>query len=72
EWVYTGAEDRAWWSGMWADRTLAPGYAGRVRELGLADGKALEAVSAAWREWGNRPEGRFTVPHQEILCRRAA
>ncbi|MDH6223735.1 methyltransferase domain-containing protein [Streptomyces sp. MJP52] len=72
EWVYRDAEDRAWWSGMWADRTLAPGYADRVRELDLADAQALEAVAAAWREWGRLPQGRFTVPHREILCRRTA
>jgi hypothetical protein len=68
-WEYTSGEDRAWWGRMWADRTLAPAYAGRVRELGLADGPALEAVAAAWRKWAEEPEGRFTVPHGEILCR---
>jgi SAM-dependent methyltransferase len=72
EWVYTSTQDRAWWGGMWADRTQAPVYADRVRELGLADADALAEVSAAWREWGGLPEGSFTVPHGEILCRVAA
>jgi SAM-dependent methyltransferase len=71
EWVYDTVEDRAWWSTLWADRTLTPVYAGRVQELGFADEEALRAISAAWREWGRRPEGRFTVPHGEILCRAA-
>jgi SAM-dependent methyltransferase len=68
-WVYTSTEERAWWGAMWADRTLTPVYADRVRELGLADADALAEISAAWREWAVAPEGRFTVPHGEILCR---
>lgn len=69
EWVYTSAEERAWWGTMWAERTQAPVYADRVRELGLGGAEALTEIGAAWREWGARPEGRFTVPHGEILCR---
>ncbi|MET8576937.1 class I SAM-dependent methyltransferase [Streptomyces sp. NPDC005012] len=71
-WVYTSAEDRAWWGALWADRTLAPAYADRVRELAPADADGLSAISAAWCAWGTGPDGRFTVPHGEILCRRTA
>ncbi|WP_411152274.1 class I SAM-dependent methyltransferase [Streptomyces sp. A30] len=71
-WTFTTAEERAWWSGLWADRTLASAYAERAVEGGHATGERLRAVSAAWREWGQREDGWFCVLHGEILCRREA
>ncbi len=40
---------------------------GRARHPGQ-----LEAVAAAWREWGAREDGWFAVLHGEILCRKDA
>ncbi|MGX1304348.1 SAM-dependent methyltransferase [Streptomyces albogriseolus] len=62
-WTYSTAEERAWWSGLWADRTVASAYAERAVAGGHATRERLEAAAAAWREWG-RPGGR--------LVRRAA
>ncbi len=42
--------------GLWADRTVASAYAERATEGGHATTDRLRAVSAAWREWGERPE----------------
>ncbi|SME98711.1 class I SAM-dependent methyltransferase [Streptomyces sp. Amel2xC10] len=69
-WTFSTAEERAWWSGLWADRTLASAYAERATEGGHATGEQLEAVSRAWREWGEREDGWFCVLHGEILCRK--
>ncbi|WP_320773368.1 class I SAM-dependent methyltransferase [Streptomyces sp. CRN 30] len=69
-WTFATAEERAWWSGLWADRTLAPAYAGRATGGGHATPEGLRAVSEAWREWGRREDGWFSVLHGEILCRK--
>ncbi|EGX55543.1 UbiE family methyltransferase [Streptomyces zinciresistens K42] len=71
-WTFATDEERAWWSGLWAERTLASAYAARAAEGGHATAPDLEAVSAAWREWGRSPDGWFGVLHGEILCRKEA
>ncbi|MET9334598.1 methyltransferase domain-containing protein [Streptomyces cellulosae] len=68
-WTYSTAEERAWWSGLWADRTVASAYAERAVEGGHTTPAELQAVAAAWREWGAREDGWFAVLHGEILCR---
>lgn len=71
-WTFSTEEERAWWSGLWADRTLASAYAERATEGGHATAEDLQAVSEAWREWGRRGDGWFSVLHGEILCRKEA
>ncbi|MFE6170789.1 class I SAM-dependent methyltransferase [Streptomyces sp. NPDC056464] len=71
-WTFSTPDERAWWSGLWADRTLASAYAGRATRGGHATQDQLRAVSAAWREWGRRDDGWFSVLHGEILCRKEA
>ena len=70
-WTFADADAIAWWSGLWADRTLASAYTDRATEGGLASVEQLRAVSEAWREWGRQKDAWFTVPHGEILCRKA-
>ncbi|MEV0255739.1 class I SAM-dependent methyltransferase [Streptomyces sp. NPDC050732] len=69
-WCYSSADERAWWSGLWADRTLASTYAERAVSGGHVDAAGLRAVSAAWREWGGRQDAWFAVLHGEVLCRK--
>ncbi|MET7889354.1 class I SAM-dependent methyltransferase [Streptomyces avermitilis] len=69
-WTFATAEERGWWSGLWADRTLASAYAARATEGGHATTRRLRAVSEAWREWGRQEDGWFSVLHGEILCRK--
>ncbi|MGW4441721.1 class I SAM-dependent methyltransferase [Streptomyces sp. NPDC004100] len=69
-WTFATAEERAWWSGLWADRTLASAYADRAVGGGHASAEELRAVSRAWREWGRQEDGWFAVLHGEILCRK--
>jgi len=71
-WCFADAEERAWWSGLWADRTLASSYAERATEGGHATPEQLRAVSEAWREWGRQEDAWFSVLHGEILCRKPA
>jgi hypothetical protein len=69
-WTFSTPDERAWWSGLWADRTLASAYAERATEGGHATPEQLRAVSDAWRAWGEREDGWFSVLHGEILCRK--
>ncbi|KUL53106.1 class I SAM-dependent methyltransferase [Streptomyces sp. NRRL S-1521] len=69
-WCYASDDERAWWSGLWADRTVASAYAGRAVAGGHTDATGLDAVAAAWRTWGAEAEGWFAVLHGEILCRK--
>jgi ubiquinone/menaquinone biosynthesis C-methylase UbiE len=71
-WTFATAEERQWWSGLWADRTLASAYAERATEGGHATTEQLAAVSDAWRAWGRQEDGWFAVLHGEILCRKSA
>ncbi|MEV5432110.1 class I SAM-dependent methyltransferase [Streptomyces sp. NPDC052701] len=68
-WTFSAPDERAWWSGLWADRTVASDYARLAVEGGHATEETLRAVAAAWREWGGREDGWFGVLHGEILCR---
>lgn len=71
-WTFATPGERAWWSGLWADRTLASSYAERATQGGHATEEHLRAVAEAWREWGRREDGWFAVLHAEILCRKQA
>ncbi|MFC9259961.1 methyltransferase domain-containing protein [Streptomyces hydrogenans] len=68
-WCFATPDERAWWSGLWADRTTASSYAGLAVEGGHATRAGLEEISAAWRTWGTAEDAWFMVPHGEILCR---
>ncbi|MFI1398295.1 methyltransferase domain-containing protein [Streptomyces sp. NPDC020681] len=68
-WCFATGQERAWWSGLWADRTTASGYAKIAVEGGHTTAQQLSALAAGWREWGERPDAWFMVPHGEILCR---
>ncbi|MET9296122.1 methyltransferase domain-containing protein [Streptomyces sp. NPDC003077] len=68
-WCYATADERAWWSGLWADRTLASAYARHAVDGGHATEAELAHSAAAWRAWGAEEDGWFSVLHGEILCR---
>jgi SAM-dependent methyltransferase len=68
-WCYATSDEVAWWSGLWADRTVASAYAERAVGGGHATAAELAAISDAWREWGRRSDAWFAVLHGEILCR---
>ena len=68
-WCYATPEDRAWWAGLWADRSVASNFAAQAIAHGLADEVGLELLADAWREWGKQPDGWFAVLHGEVLAR---
>ncbi|MGR8007259.1 class I SAM-dependent methyltransferase [Streptomyces hypolithicus] len=68
-WCFATPAERAWWSGLWADRTTASGYAELAVSGGHTTPDQLAALAGAWREWGTHDDAWFMVPHGEILCR---
>lgn len=68
-WCFATPETRAWWSGLWADRTTASVYAELAVQGGHASTEQLTAIAATWRGWGEEADGWFMVPHGEVLCR---
>lgn len=68
-WCFAQPDERAWWSGLWADRTTQSDYAALAVDGGHATREELAAAAEAWRAWGAQEDAWFMVPHGEILCR---
>ena len=68
-WCYATPADRAWWSGLWAERCTESNFARQAMAHGLADDVALEHLADGWRQWGTHPDGWFAVLHGEIVAR---
>ncbi|MFH9611044.1 class I SAM-dependent methyltransferase [Streptomyces sp. NPDC017448] len=68
-WCFATPESRAWWSGLWADRTTDSVYAELAVAGGHASAERLTEIAGAWRSWGAEDDGWFMVPHGEVLCR---
>ncbi|TFK54875.1 UbiE family methyltransferase [Heliocybe sulcata] len=68
-WCYSTPEERAWWSNLWAERTLKSDFARLAREKGTATDEELERAAEAWRKWGAEEDGWFGIFHGEIICR---
>ena len=68
-WCYYTPEERAWWSGLWADRIVGSSFARSAIDNGLATGDELQKAAEVWRKWGAEEDGWFAVLHGEIICR---
>jgi SAM-dependent methyltransferase len=68
-WCFATLEDRAWWTGMWAERIVASSIADQAVRSGLTTRDELTAISEAWHRLGAADDGWFMVPHGEILAR---
>ena len=67
-WCYHSSQERAWWSGLWADRTVASSFAESALRSGNATREDLDRIAAIWREWGGQEDGWFAILHGELLC----
>jgi SAM-dependent methyltransferase len=68
-WCFASPEERAWWSGLWAERITDSPLADRACELGIADGEELGRLAEGWRRWAADDDAWFCVPNSEIRCR---
>ena len=68
-WTFADADSRAWWGGLWADRTTGSAFAHQAVEYGVATAGELAEVSEGWRSWAAGNDGMFVVLHVEVLAR---
>ncbi len=68
-WCFATPAEREWWSGLWADRTVASSYAERAVATGHTTPEHLAEIAEGWRAWGRADDAWFLVPHGEIRCR---
>jgi SAM-dependent methyltransferase len=68
-WCFAERADIEWWTETWAQRVKVSAFAEHAVEHGLATTADLDALSAAWREWGARDDAWFAILHGEVLCR---
>lgn len=68
-WTFTTPPDRAWWSDLWAERSVASTFAEQAVGYGIATRAELEGIAAAWRRWGATDDAVLIIVHGELLCR---
>jgi ubiquinone/menaquinone biosynthesis C-methylase UbiE len=71
-WCFATPDERAWWGGLWAERTTQSAFADQAVAYGLATPESLEEIAAAFHRWAAAGDGWFGVLHGEILCRKPA
>lgn len=68
-WTFSTPEERAWWCGLWAERSTKSDYKARVLESGLGTEEDLEEVARIWREMEGKEDGWFAVINGEVIAR---
>ena len=68
-WTYATGDERAWWGGLWADRTVESDFAASAIAGGHATPADLARIAGGWRAWAADQDGWFLVPNGEIRCR---
>jgi ubiquinone/menaquinone biosynthesis C-methylase UbiE len=68
-WSMSTPEDREWWGGTWAERTVNSDTARQAIASGAATEEDLRRIARGWRDWIASEDGWFSVVHGEILCR---
>lgn len=68
-WLYATDSERAWLSGVWADRVEKSAFARQATEYGMADAEGLARMAAGWRRWGAAQDGWFLMPNGEVIAR---
>jgi len=68
-WTFATPGDRAWWGGLWAERTVASSLADQAVEYGVATRAELDEVAGGFSAWAERPDGTFVLLHGEIVAR---
>lgn len=69
-WCYSTEEEISWWSGLWAERTVASAFAETAISNGIATADELKGVADVWRTWGAQEDTWFSLVHGEIICRK--
>jgi hypothetical protein len=67
-WTFAEPADRAWWGGLWAERTASSSLSEQAVAYGIATAEELAEMAAGWRAWADHPDGVFVVVHGELLA----
>ena len=67
-WTYATSDETAWWSDLWAERTVESAFADNALAAGVNPAE-LADVATAWRDWGTSEDAWFTVPSGEVVAR---
>ena len=67
-WTFADPADRAWWGGLWAERTASSSLSEQAVSYGIASAGELAEMAAGWRAWADHPDGVFVVVHGELLA----
>jgi ubiquinone/menaquinone biosynthesis C-methylase UbiE len=68
-WCYSTREEIAWWSGLWAERTVTSAFAKTAIDGKIATNADLEKIAEVWGKWGEQEDAWFSVLHGEVICR---
>lgn len=67
-WTFSTPQEREFWCGLWADRTVNSDYKQRALESGFATERDLEDIAQTWREMEKKEDGWFAVINGQIVC----
>ncbi|KAF2192407.1 S-adenosyl-L-methionine-dependent methyltransferase [Zopfia rhizophila CBS 207.26] len=67
-WTFSTPEERAFWCGLWADRTVQSSFKSNAIESGHATEADLQRIVETWRDLEGREDGWFTVMNGQIIC----
>jgi len=67
-WTFSTPEERAWWCGLWAERTVQSEFKRKAIESGLATEEDLHKIAETWRVMEEKEDGWFAVINGQIIC----
>jgi SAM-dependent methyltransferase len=68
-WTFVEPADRAWWGGLWAERTEASSFSEQAIRYGFATADDMVDMADGWRAWADHADAVFVVVHGELLAR---
>jgi SAM-dependent methyltransferase len=68
-WTFATPEDRAYWGGQLAERTVGSTFAEQAVGYGIATAAEMARIAEGWREWSREPDAVFVAVHGEIVAR---
>ncbi|KAF2691646.1 methyltransferase UbiE [Lentithecium fluviatile CBS 122367] len=71
-WTFSTPEEREFWCGLWADRTVKSDYKDRVLDSGLGTKADLEEIAETFREMEKKEDGWFAVINGQVICHNRA
>lgn len=71
-WTFSTPDERAWWCGLWAERSLKSDYKTLVLESNLGTEQDLHDIAQTWKDMELEEDGWFAVINGEVIARRTS